>query len=423
MKAGAGQAGVTISNATEVEVECRDGKVENLKESTTSSLTLELFVEGRYSSHSTNDMRPEPLSKLISEGIAATKYLAEDKSRSLPAPEYYPKSIDRDLDTFDKSREQIQPSQRKDFAAEIEKAARGEGDRIITATAEYSDRCYEIVKVHSNGFSGLVKGTIFSAGASVTVSDPNGGRPEDWYHASTRFRSELPSPESLGKEAARRALSRIGQKKIQSGRYDMLVENRAAGRLVRVLTGAMTGRALQQKASYLEGMLGKKVASARLTLTDDPLLGRGLGSRLFDEDALAAKPRPMIEKGILRDYYIDYYYSRKLGVQPTNASASNMVFECGQRTPQEVISDLKKAILVTGFIGGNSNSTTGDFSFGIIGQLIENGRIVAPVSEMNISGNAKEFWNSIIETCSDPYPWSSCRIPTMLFEGVSFSGV
>jgi PmbA protein len=423
IKGGAREAAVTISNAREVEVEYRDRRVENLKESTTNSLTLDLFVQDRYSSHSTNDMRTGSLSKLITEAIAATKYLAEDKSRSLPDPKYYPKSMDKELDLCDKSHAAVESSERKRIASEIEEAAAARSDKIISTTASYSDGSYELVKVHSNGFSGRANSTVFSAGASVTVKDPDGGRPEDWFYATTRFKNDLPSPETLGRNAADRALGRIGQKKIASGKYDMLVENRAGGRLVGMLIAAMAGRAIQQKQSYLDGMLLKKIAANKLSLTDDPWVKKGLGSRLFDGEALAAKRRRMIERGVLRNYYLDVCYSKKLETLPTSGSSSNLVFECGKKSPEQTIEDLNKAILVTGFIGGNSNSTTGDFSFGIIGHLIENGQVVAPVNEMNISGNAKEFWNSLVELCADPYTYSAWRVPTMLFESVSFSGV
>ena len=90
---------------------------------------------------------------------------------------------------------------------------------------------------------------------------------------------------------------------------------------------------------------------------------------------------------------------------------------------EELTRGLKKGILVRGFIGGNSNSTTGDFSYGIVGVLFENGKMVQPVNEMNISGNAKEFWNRLVAVGNDPFQYSWLRTPSMLFEDVNFSGV
>ena len=100
-----------------------------------------------------------------------------------------------------------------------------------------------------------------------------------------------------------------------------------------------------------------------------------------------------------------------------------MVFATGNQSPGDILKSLNKAIWVTSFIGGNSNDTTGDFSFGIMGQYIENGKIVHPVNEMNISGNALEFWKQLIEVGNDPFLYSSWQVPTLVFEDVEFSGL
>ena len=203
----------------------------------------------------------------------------------------------------------------------------------------------------------------------------------------------------------------------------MLVENRASGRLLSVFRWPMTARSIQQKSSFLDGMLDKKIASEKLTVIDDPSLQKGLGSRLFDGEGIAAKKRVMIEKGVLKNYFIDNYYGKKLGWNPTTASPSNVVFEYGSKSFDDLLKEIKKGIIINGFIGGNSNSTTGDFSFGIVGLYVENGQIVKPVNEMNISGNAKEVWNQLVEMGNDPYQYSSNLAPSMLFEGIQFSGI
>jgi PmbA protein len=170
-------------------------------------------------------------------------------------------------------------------------------------------------------------------------------------------------------------------------------------------------------------MLDKKIASEKLTVIDDPFIEKGMGSRLFDGEGLATKKRFIIEKGILKTYFVDNYYGRKLGWEPTVGGPSNVVLEYGQKSFEELLKGIKKGILINGFIGGNSNSTTGDFSFGLVGKYIENGEIVKPINEMNISGNAKEIWNQLVELGNDPYPYSSWRVPSMLFDEIQFSGI
>jgi PmbA protein len=423
LKQGADEISVGVSKSRNIEIGCRERKLENLKESTQNSMALDIYINNRYSSHSTNDLRKDALKKFIEGAIASTKYLSEDPYRSLPDPKFYVKGDLPDLDILDENYEKIDSAQRVKMAEKIETAALDQSDKLISVTSGYNDSFSETVRVTSNGFTGESTRTVFSAGAEATVRDQNGGRPQDWFYARARFQQDLPAPEELGEIAVKKALQKIGQKKIESGQYTMLVDNRSSSRLLGIFRGPMSGRALQQKSSYLDGMLNKKIASEKLTVIDDPFVKKGLGSRHFDGDCLATKRRVLIDKGVLKYFLIDDYYGKKLGMEPTTGSPSNVLFEYGQRSLEEMQKDIKKGILVTGFIGGNSNSTTGDFSFGIVGQLIENGKIIQAVNEMNISGNAKDLWNKLVEMGNDPYPYSSWQRPSMMFEEIHFSGI
>ncbi|MEN8222950.1 MAG: metallopeptidase TldD-related protein, partial [Acidobacteriota bacterium] len=214
----------------------------------------------------------------------------------------------------------------------------------------------------------------------------------------------------------------IGQSKIESGQFDMLIENRSVGRILYALYGPMSASAIQQRRSFLDGKLGEKVGSEKLTLIDDPFIPGGLGSRSFDSEGISSKKRTIIEKGILKQYYIDSYYGKKLGMTPNSGSSSNLVFELGEKGLEEMVKKIDKGILVTNFIGGNSNPTTGDFSYGIMGLLIEKGNIVKPVNEMNITGNITKLWEKLIEVGNDPYPYSTWRTPSVHFSDIHFSG-
>lgn len=185
----------------------------------------------------------------------------------------------------------------------------------------------------------------------------------------------------------------------------------------------MSGRNIQQKQSFLADKKGQKIASEHLTLIDDPLVVGGLGSRLFDGDGFAAKKRVMIESGVLKEFYINWYYSRKLGCEPTTAEDSNLIIPPGKRSVEEIMKDLGRGILITGFLGGNSNSTTGDASIGITGKLFEEGEPVQAVAEMNIAGNQLEFWHKLSEVANDPWIYSSQRTPSLVFTGVVVAGI
>jgi PmbA protein len=95
----------------------------------------------------------------------------------------------------------------------------------------------------------------------------------------------------------------------------------------------------------------------------------------------------------------------------------------GNKDLNALIALVDKGILVTGFNGGNCNGTTGDFSYGIEGFLIEKGKITQPVSEMNVTGNMITLWNNLVEIGNDARKDSSWRIPSLLFDNVDFSGI
>jgi PmbA protein len=202
----------------------------------------------------------------------------------------------------------------------------------------------------------------------------------------------------------------------------VLVENRVAGRLVRALTGPLGGRSLQQKQSFLEGKLGSQIASKLLTMTDDPHVVRGFGSRLYDGDGIATKKRAIIEKGILKSYYIDDYYGRKLKMDPTTGGSTNLIFGLGTKSFDELVRDMRDGVVVTGFLGGNSNATTGDFSLGVQGFVVEKGKMTKPIAEVNMSGNQSGFWKKLAAVGADPYSYSSMRTPSLLFDAAEIAG-
>lgn len=422
---GAQEASARTYRVREVEVKWRDGKLEQIHEATTRGLGLSLYVDGRFSTVSTSDLRPEALDTFIGDSVTLTRALAKDPFRTLPDPKLYAGQAKVDLQLEDPKYATVTPEQRRGVAKEIEAAARGVkgADAILSVTTGFSDTLAESWRVTSNGFTGSRRDTTFFISAEVSVKDPDGRKPEDYAYGGARFVAEVPAAAKVGREAAERALSRLGAKKGDSAVLTMAVENRAAGRMPGFLLGPLSGGALQQKRSFLEGKLGEQIASPVLTLVDDPLVPKGLGSRLYDGEGIAAKRMPVIEGGVLKAYYIDTYYGKKLQMAPTTSGPSNLSWALGDKDQAGLLAAMKEGILVTGFIGGNSNGLTGDFSLGVQGFRVRDGKIAEPVGEMNISGNHLDLWKKLAAVGNDPYPYSSMKTPTLVFEGVQFAGV
>jgi PmbA protein len=425
LEKGAKEVAATVDRTRNVTVEWRDGKVEKINEATTRRLTLQLYVDGRYSQVSSSDLRPEALSTFIGDSITMTRALTEDPFRSLPDPALYEGRSTVDLQLEDPAYTTVTPEQRRNAARQMEEAARAAkgAASILSVSTSFDDTRTESFRVASNGFEGTRVDTVFFVFASVSVKDADGRRPEDYSYAGARFLGEVPTVAEVGREAAERAASRLGAKKPPSAVMTLVVDNRAAGRLMGALGGPLTGASLQQKRSFLEGKLGEAVGSPLLDVADDPLIPRAFGSRLFDSEGLTARRRPVFERGVLRNYYIDTYYGKKLKMAPTSGGVSNIAWTLGPKSQAAILKDVGEGILVTGFLGGNSNGTTGDYSFGVQGFRIRGGERQEPVSELNIAGNMLDLLKKLVAVGNDPFPYSSTRTPTLVFEGVQFAGV
>ena len=423
IKAGATEVRASLDRRRYVSLDYRERKVEKLEESVENGLNLSLYLDGKYSAHRTSDMRRTALGSFVAEATGMTHYLERDPFRSLPDPRYYDGRNATDLDLVDPEYSAIAAEDRHHMVRTVEAAALDAGgDRIISVEAGYYDSVTERVMVASNGFVGTTENTSFWTGASVTARDAGDSRPSDWCWEGGPHRRGITDPTAIGKEAVRRSLSHVGAAKIPTEKLPLVVENRTGARLLYFMANGLYGRNLQQRSSYLEGKKGELIASPLLSVYDDPLIKRGLGSQHFDNEGITARRMPIIEKGVLQNYYIDSYYAQKLATEATTGQPSNVVFETGTKSAEDWMKDLGRGVFVTGFIGGNSNSSTGDFSTGIFGFLFDGGEIVQPVNELNIAGNHLEFWHKLIGVGNDPYPFNAVRTPTLVFDTLTVAG-
>lgn len=422
LKNGCQQARVNLYNGSESSYEIRDMKIDRLQSASENSLSIQLYVDGKFGSYSTNRLKKDELESLIKNGIESTRYLMEDLARTLPDASRYYKGGGADLQLYDPNFLKIDPDLKVNIAKRICDEAMGKDERIISVSTGYSEQDSFRYMVASNGFEGETSGSYYSVNASVSIKGEGDARPSDgWYDLSLYF-DEL-KKEGIGKTALERVLRKIGQKKIASAKIPMLLDNRNSSRMISPLIAAINGGAIQQKSSFLLDKLNQKVVGENFTLIDEPHMIKAQGARYFDGEGVATKRMPIFENGVLKTYLIDTYNAHKLEVEPTISSPSILTVPLGTKDLNGLIASLDKAIYVTAFNGGNTNSTTGDFSFGIEGFLIENGKVTQPISEMNITGNVLTLMNNLLEIGNDPQTNSSWRLPSMLFDAVDFTGI
>jgi PmbA protein len=390
-KAGAGDARVHASRSREVRVEWRDGKLDRIRENTQQGLSISLYVDGRYSGNSTSDIRREAVAGFIEDSVGMTRYLEPDEHRHLPDPSRYQGMTTADLQLRDGAVLEIQPERRLADARQLEQAVRDSnkgGAKINSVETSVSDDSSHVACVTTNGFEGEERHTSTWRVAEASIDDEGDRKPVGWDYGGGRFVADLPSIEQLGKGALERALSQVGSKQVATGKYTVVIENRSAPTFAGHLFRAMSGGMVQQKRSFLEGKLGQRIAAKRLTVASDP----------------------------------DTYYASKLEMDPTSGSRGNLIWSPGKRDAAQMVARLERGLYVTRFLGGNSNSATGDFSLGVKGFHVVKGGIIHPVSEVNIAGNQIEFWKQLAEIGNDPWKYSTNLTPTLRFTDVQCSG-
>lgn len=419
-EAGASEAAAGVSYRRQVELAVRDETLESSSESTAQALSLEVWAEGRYASVSSTDLRGEAILDLAAQAVALARALQPDPSRRLPEPALFAERPGLDLQLYDPAVAALDGAAREALCREANAAMLGQ-PRVISATSALSDGESRGVRATSNGFRGFDRRSWVWLSSEVTLRDEE-GRPEGYHSVGGPWLGELPAAGAVGAEALRRAQERLGSRKGPSGRRTMVVEARAAGALLGRLLAPATGQAVQQGRSVWAGKLDQALLSPRLSVDDDPLQPRLPGSRLFDGEGITARRLPLIEGGALRSLYLDTTYARRLGMAPTTGAPSNRLVRPGSRDLDALVAGVADGVLVSSWLGGNADPTTGDFSLGLRGQRILKGRRAEPVGEMNLTGNLLSLFAALAEVGSDPWPWGASRCPSLVFEGAELSG-
>lgn len=422
LRNGCQQSRVKLYNGTSCSFEVRDMQMERLQQASENLLVVNFYVDGRFGSFSTNRLDKRELEQYIPMNIEATRFLAEDKDRTLPDESRYYKGGKPDLQLLDASFDKINPEDKKELALKACAEMYGKDARVVSAASAYGDEREYKYMITSNGFEGESSSSYFSIYANASVKDQSEARPESYWFESSLLYKDLKSV-GVGEKALERALSKLGQRKISTGKYEMVVDNLNASQLMSPVMDAIDGVAIQQKNSFLMNRLNEPVMNSLFTLRDEPHKVGAYGARYFDEEGVATQPRKIFDKGVLDTFLIDTYRANKLNMSPTVASTSILTMDLGVKSKEQLVSGIRRGILVTGFNGGNCNAATGDFSYGIEGFFVENGQLTHPVSEMNITGNMIGLWNNLVEVGNDPRGCTSWRIPSLHFEDVDFSGI
>lgn len=437
--AGATDAEAMFVEGDEFSVRVRLGQVETLTESRSRAVGLRVFHGQRTASTSTNDLSEGSLERLVMGAVALARVTEEDPFAGLPeAHEYAARRDGEGLGLFFEDVYSMPAAARIAMARAVEAAAMGADVRIQNSDGgTFSAATSHKAIANSKGFAGEYRKSYCGISAMPIAQDASGMQRDGWS-SSARTLRKLETPEEVGREAAKRAVRRLGARRVPTQRATMVFDRQVARGIIGDIFDAVNGDAVYRHATMFEDMLGKEIASPLVTVVDDgtmmlePGLG-GFGTLPFDGDGLPMQRKVIVEKGVLQTYVMNRYTARKLGMKSTgNASrglagapgigSGNFYLEPGTQTLREMIGEVQSGLYVTETLGSGVNLVTGDYSQGASGIWIENGEFAGAVEEITIAGNLKEMYRNIVAVASDLVWRGSAASPAIRVEGMTIAG-
>ncbi|WP_298500315.1 TldD/PmbA family protein [uncultured Methanobrevibacter sp.] len=257
--------------------------------------------------------------------------------------------------------------------------------------------------VNSNGVSIENEGTGFGVGLSVTIQKD--GRIATAYNSqSSRFFDM--DGEKLAQEVCDLAKSSLDTKPIETGDYSVVLDYYAATGLLQTFMSAFNGENVMRGRSILKDRTGSEIANPTLTITDNPLLEKGLLSTKCDGEGSVSQKTDLIKDGVLNSFIYDIYTANKEGVKTTSngyrgsylstpmISPSNLEFKFSE---MRNLDEIESGVLTTSVLGAHTaNPISGDFSVEASNAFkIENGELADPIDKAMISGNIFEIMKKV----------------------------
>jgi PmbA protein len=436
-RAGASDAEVTIREGDEFSTTVRMGQVETLKESGSRGMGLRVLVASnngyRVASTSTSDFSDDGIAHLVNGAIALARVTSEDPFAGLADASEFGQ-LGGDLELYHEDVYSLPTADRIEYARRAEAAALAADTRITNSDGGSFDAATgRKAFANSRGFSGDYRASSCSISASPIALGQSGEMQRDYWYTHARSLKNLDTPESVGAEAARRTLRRLDARRVKTQQVPLVFSPEIARSFIGAIFDAATGDSIYRGASFFTNKLGEQVAHPSVTVIDDGTIIGGFGTSPFDGEGLPSRRTVIVENGALKNYMLNTYTARKLGMKSTgNASrglagnpgtgANNLFLAAGTQSPEEILRAVPAGLYVTELMGQGVNMVTGDYSRGASGLWIENGELTYPVQEITIAGNLKDMFRDITAIGNDLVFRGSVTSPTIRIDRMTIAG-
>ncbi|MDB5814046.1 MAG: pmbA [Rhodocyclales bacterium] len=406
-------------------VTVRRGEVETIEYNRDKGLGVSVYIGQRRGHASSSDFSRAAIRAAVDAALSIASFTAEDNCAGLADETllwHGPSSFTDDLQLYHPWTLPIEGA--VELARRCEAAAFAVSPEIRNSEGASAARQEsQFISGNSNGFLDGFSTSRHSISCSVIAGEGEDMQRDDWY-SSRRDADQLAAPEEIGDYAARRALSRLGARRVATCAVPVIFEAPLACGLLGSFVNAVSGGSLYRKSSFLLDTIGQEIFAPHISITENPHLPGAQSSTPYDDEGVATAPRDVVKNGVLQGYFLGSYSARKLGMQTTgNAGGShNLILAAGQQSFAELVGSVSRGLLVTELLGQGVNYVTGDYSRGAAGYWIENGVIQYPVQEITIAGNMRDMFRNIVALGNDVIVRGGKQAPSMLIEGMTVAG-
>jgi len=421
-KKGADEVQVTVNEGSELSIDVRYGNIEKLVEAGSKALSVKVVKDSKVATASSSDLSEETLHNLVDNAIERAKLASPDEFAGLPEA----KKITADLkylQIYDPAIPEMAVEKKIEFARKTESICRA--DKRVNKSYGASFNSFEgtFYLANSNGMSVAYPRTSCSCSIYLQAGEGDNLFDDGWGDG-VRNLKDLMTPEAIAQKAVHRVTRLIGARKIETQNVPVILEPPMTSSLLSFLRECLSGRNIYLKQSFLTDKVGEQVAGKNITIVDDGLLPRGIGTRPFDSEGVPSQKTTLIDKGVLKNYLLDTYASKKLGMSSTGHAGgiTNFYMQAGEKSQKEIIKSVDKGLLLVDTIGQGTVPTTGDISRGAFGLWIENGELAYPVAEITISGNLGDILNQIEMVGNDLEHRDNIEGPTIKIAEMTIGG-
>ena len=420
---GASQAEADASLQKGLNVTVRLGEVETVEYQRDRGLAITVYFGKRKGSASTADLSDGSVRDMVAKACSIARYTAEDDCAGLADPECLARDFpDLQLDfPWD-----IQPDAAVALAHGCEAAGR-EVDPRLTNSEGASVGTHRGVRVYGNSHGFMAGHASSSHSVScVLLAQEGEDMQRDYWYSSARDPADLDDPLAIGRTAGRRAVARLGARRLPTGKAAVLFAPEVARGFIGHFIGAISGGSQYRKTTFLLGAAGQQVFPSWVQMHERPHLRKGIASTAWDSEGVRTRDRELVRDGLLDGYLLGSYSARKLGLATTGNAGGlhNLLVDPSAGAPDAaaLLRRMGRGLLVTELMGQGVNGVTGDYSRGATGFWVEGGEIAFPVHEVTIAGTLKDLYRNVVAIGGDIDLRGGIRMGSLLLEELTIAG-